>query len=340
MHGHALRILTAAALTSAVFAVVPAVDVHAQAAARTTSLTLIVHGCEGCMVQPVRAIAGMSVPVWRGKIKRRSGMARCSGRWRPGAPSGRLSTSATPTRSTSAPYPTSWWPTAASPWATGCRRESPSTRGTPLAAGRAPSRPRSLCGSGSSSSPLPLVSRRRSRASPSALTSSRQGPTCPPYTRTFHGQIGNQDAYFLSIVIGGTMRARRVLVSSVVAVTIGGMLLPPAAARARVGPMHTSAPRSVSTSGVLNRVAATSDHDIWAVGTIGGVYPDEPLVLHRGSGAWSTVPVTDPASGASTASPPPRPPTRGPSAPAGRQRPDGTRPALGRPGVDVAVRLR
>ena len=58
MYRHALRILTAAALTTAVFAVVPAVDGHARAAARTTSLTLVVHGCEGCTVQPVRAIDG------------------------------------------------------------------------------------------------------------------------------------------------------------------------------------------------------------------------------------------------------------------------------------------
>src|SRR3954447_11405976 len=39
-------------------------------AARTTSLTLTVHGCDGCTVQPVRAGNAATVPVWRGKAKK------------------------------------------------------------------------------------------------------------------------------------------------------------------------------------------------------------------------------------------------------------------------------
>jgi hypothetical protein len=45
-------------------------------AARTTSLTLTVHGCDGCTIQPVRAGNGTTVPVWRGKTKKvRNGSA-------------------------------------------------------------------------------------------------------------------------------------------------------------------------------------------------------------------------------------------------------------------------
>jgi len=45
-------------------------------AARTTSLTLTVHGCDGCTVQPVRAGNGTTVQVWRGKTKKvRNGSA-------------------------------------------------------------------------------------------------------------------------------------------------------------------------------------------------------------------------------------------------------------------------
>ena len=68
-----LRGLTAATITAAL--VVPAghqavagVDAAASTAAPITSLTLRVHGCEGCTIQPVQARGG-SNPVWRGKIK-------------------------------------------------------------------------------------------------------------------------------------------------------------------------------------------------------------------------------------------------------------------------------
>jgi len=43
--------------------------VSAPAAVRTTSLTLVVHGCDGCTIQPVRALSSATIPVWRGKTK-------------------------------------------------------------------------------------------------------------------------------------------------------------------------------------------------------------------------------------------------------------------------------
>ncbi len=42
----------------------------ARAAVRTTSLTLTVRGCDGCTIQPVRAGNTSTTPVWRGKTKK------------------------------------------------------------------------------------------------------------------------------------------------------------------------------------------------------------------------------------------------------------------------------
>jgi hypothetical protein len=77
MYRPALRILTAAAMTAAAFAAVPAADGHPRAAVRTTSLTLLVHGCDGCTIQPVRAGNGTTTAVWRGRAKKvRNGSVR------------------------------------------------------------------------------------------------------------------------------------------------------------------------------------------------------------------------------------------------------------------------
>jgi hypothetical protein len=69
----ALRLLTALSLTGAL--VVPAdqqaeagVNAAASPGPATTRLTLRVHGCEGCTIQPVQATDG-SKPAWRGKAK-------------------------------------------------------------------------------------------------------------------------------------------------------------------------------------------------------------------------------------------------------------------------------
>ncbi|MDX6360778.1 MAG: hypothetical protein QOH37_3832 [Nocardioidaceae bacterium] len=70
MYRRAVRILTTSALTAASFALAPAVDGSAQAAVRTTSLTLVVHGCDDCTIQPVRADSNATVPVWRGRMKK------------------------------------------------------------------------------------------------------------------------------------------------------------------------------------------------------------------------------------------------------------------------------
>lgn len=70
MYRHALRLLTAAALTAGACAVVPAVEGHAQAPVKRTSLTLRVRGCDGCTIQPVRAGNTVAIPEWRGKMKK------------------------------------------------------------------------------------------------------------------------------------------------------------------------------------------------------------------------------------------------------------------------------
>jgi hypothetical protein len=48
----------------------PTVESRAPAAATRTSLTLLVHGCNGCTVQPVRAGDTATTPVWRGRKKK------------------------------------------------------------------------------------------------------------------------------------------------------------------------------------------------------------------------------------------------------------------------------
>jgi hypothetical protein len=74
MHRTALHTLVAVAL-SAVVAVAPVAPVApvaaepAGTAAGTTSLTLLVHGCDGCLVQPVKAGDGSTAAVWRGPTK-------------------------------------------------------------------------------------------------------------------------------------------------------------------------------------------------------------------------------------------------------------------------------
>ena len=195
MHGHALRILTAAALTSAVFAVVPAVDVHAQAAARTTSLTLIVHGCEGCMVQPVRAIAGMSVPVWRGKIKK---VGNGSVQWK-------VATRRTVGMSFDISDPNAVNVGAIPNIVVAYRGIAVGDR---VPAGVAKHKRHATgCWAGTQQASITL----RVRVEQFPATSGFPPPVkgfsirpyfvktrahLPPYTRTFHGQIGNQDAYF------------------------------------------------------------------------------------------------------------------------------------------------
>jgi hypothetical protein len=42
----------------------------ARAAVTTTSLTLTVRGCDGCTIQPVRAGTTATTPVWRGRTKK------------------------------------------------------------------------------------------------------------------------------------------------------------------------------------------------------------------------------------------------------------------------------
>jgi hypothetical protein len=70
MHRHGLRVVTAAALTAAALAGGPVVDAHARAAVEITRLTLLVHGCDGCTIQPVRAGNGTTVRLWRGEPKK------------------------------------------------------------------------------------------------------------------------------------------------------------------------------------------------------------------------------------------------------------------------------
>lgn len=68
MYRKALRVLIAAAL-AAVVGVAPAVDAPAEAAARRTTLTLVVHGCDGCFITPVQAGDGSVSALWRGRTK-------------------------------------------------------------------------------------------------------------------------------------------------------------------------------------------------------------------------------------------------------------------------------
>jgi hypothetical protein len=86
MHHPGLRLLIAAFLSLAV--VSPAVTSAAGSVERTTrpagaakrtSLTLRVHGCDGCKIQPVKAGDGSQSALWRGKKKTvRNGVVRWS----------------------------------------------------------------------------------------------------------------------------------------------------------------------------------------------------------------------------------------------------------------------
>jgi hypothetical protein len=90
------------------------------------------------------------------------------------------------------------------------------------------------------------------------------------------------------------MRLQRTLVLGIVAVAIAGPPAPPGAAVMAADAPRAPAPTSFTTRGQLSGLAATSRHDVWAVGSTND---SRPLVLHRGRGAWSEVPVTDPATG-------------------------------------------
>src|SRR3954453_8169089 len=51
-----------------------------RSAPRATSLTLLVHGCDGCTIQPVRAGITATSPVWRAKKKKvRNGSGHLGG---------------------------------------------------------------------------------------------------------------------------------------------------------------------------------------------------------------------------------------------------------------------
>ena len=295
MRRRALRILTVASLTATAFAAVPAVDGHAQAAVRKTTLTLKVNGCDGCVVQPVRATFGTTteVPVWRGKMKKvRNGSVHWT-----------VATRRTVGMSFDINDPKAVNVGAIPDIVVAYRGIAVGDR---VPAGVAKHKKRATgCWAGTHKTSITLRVRVEQFPATSAFPPPVQGFSIRPFfiktsgpLPAVHEDLPRPDResrrLLLSTVNGGTMRARRVLVSSVVAVTIGGMILPPAAARARVGPRHTSAPRSVSTSGVLNGVAATSGHDVWAVGS---TRASQPLVLHRGRAAWSTVPVADPVTG-------------------------------------------
>ena len=195
MHRHALRILTAAALTSAVFAVVPAVDGHAQAAVRTTSLTLNVHGCDGCVVQPVRATVGTTVPVWRGKIKKvRNGSVHWT-----------VATRRTVGMSFDISDPNAVNVGAIPDIVVAYRGIAVGDR---VPAGVAKHKKRATgCWAGTHKTSITLRVRVEQFPATSAFPPPVQGFSIrpffiktrahfPPYTRTFHGQIGNQDAYF------------------------------------------------------------------------------------------------------------------------------------------------
>ncbi len=195
MYGHALRVLTGAALTTAVFAVVPVVDGQAQSAARTTSLTLMVHGCQGCTVQPVRAIAGASVPVWRGRMKKvRNGSVH----WR-------VATRRTVGMSFDISDPDAVNVGAIPDIVVAYRGIAVGDR---VPAGVAKHKKRATgCWAGTGRASITL----RVRVEQFPATSGFPPPVkgfsirpyfvktrahLPPYTGTFHGQIGNQDAYF------------------------------------------------------------------------------------------------------------------------------------------------
>ena len=195
MYRHALRILTAAALTTAVFAVVPAVDGHARAAARTTSLTLVVHGCER-----LRGPAGES---HRGRPGPRVAREDQEGPERLGALEGSDQAHGRDELRHQRTHGGQ------------CRGHTRHRGGLPRhrrrrsGAGRCrqaqEARHRLLGGTHKASITL------RVRVEQFPATSAFPPPVegfsirpyfvrtrahLPPYTRTFHGQIGNQDAYF------------------------------------------------------------------------------------------------------------------------------------------------
>lgn len=72
MYRTILRLLTAAALASAATVpptAAPAVDAPEGAAGMTT-LTLLVHGCDGCSITPVQAGDGSAPALWQGRTKK------------------------------------------------------------------------------------------------------------------------------------------------------------------------------------------------------------------------------------------------------------------------------
>ena len=74
--GRVARVVVAALVLAAMAPAIPAsarvggAGAPSARAAKTTSLTLTVHGCDGCTIQPVRAGITATSPVWRGKKKK------------------------------------------------------------------------------------------------------------------------------------------------------------------------------------------------------------------------------------------------------------------------------
>jgi hypothetical protein len=208
MYRHALRILTGitltttltatltATLTTAASSVDPAVDAHAQATARTTSLTLIVHGCDGCIVQPVRATqATPEIPVWRGKMKRvRNGSVH----WN-------VATRRTVGMSFDINDPNAVNVGAMPDIVVAYRGIAVGDR---VPAGVAKHKKHATgCWAGTHKPSITLRVRVEQFPATSGFPPPVKGFSIrpyfvktrahfPPFTRTFHGQIGNQDAYF------------------------------------------------------------------------------------------------------------------------------------------------
>ena len=197
MRRRALRILTVASLTATAFAAVPAVDGHAQAAVRKTTLTLKVNGCDGCVVQPVRATFGTTteVPVWRGKMKKvRNGSVHWT-----------VATRRTVGMSFDINDPKAVNVGAIPDIVVAYRGIAVGDR---VPAGVAKHKKRATgCWAGTHKTSITLRVRVEQFPATSAFPPPVQGFSIrpffiktlahfPPYTRTFHGQIGNQDAYF------------------------------------------------------------------------------------------------------------------------------------------------
>jgi hypothetical protein len=62
--------VVALALTATAAAAAGEIPATSTRAVKTTSLTLMVHGCDGCTVQPVRAGITATTPVWRARTKK------------------------------------------------------------------------------------------------------------------------------------------------------------------------------------------------------------------------------------------------------------------------------